>query len=162
MKLTNSAINAIQPTEKEQELSDSGVAGLKIRVSKNTGTKTFYLIYYNSNGRKRKYRIGRFGDIGLPAARKVAQKLKVEIAMGRDPQEEKIGNREEVKRRKISSLRSFLDYQYYPWAEQNQESPYRTKEILERNFKILMGKQISSITCWEIQKWRQLELKRGI
>ena len=63
--LTNSIVSKLEPTDKEQTISDSKITGLKIRVGKlPKGTKTFYL-YYKISGKQKKYRIGKFGDIGV-------------------------------------------------------------------------------------------------
>ncbi len=163
MKLSNKIINEIQPTGKEQEISDTGkgaTTGLKVRVSK-TGGKTFYLIYI-INGKKKKYRIDRFGNIGLPEARKIANKLKAEIHLGNDPQANKVASRVKNKTEKLLVLRTYLDEKYYPHIQHHQKSPGRTKQIMEHNFKFLMQKKINNITKWELEKWRKGRKDAGI
>jgi len=73
-KLSNSFVGKITPISTEQEFSDSEISGLKLRVSKS-GRKTFYQ-FYKFDGKLKKYRIGKFGDIGIPAAHEVARKIK--------------------------------------------------------------------------------------
>lgn len=159
MKLSNTAIGNIQPTDKDQEITDDKVLGLKVRIGKS-GTKTFYL-YYKIDGRKRKYKIGKFGEIGLPVARKAAEKLKAQIALGQDPQAQRQEVRTQAKRDKAENLRTFLDGHYYPFIETHQKSHQRTKWILEHNFKTFMAKPMSSISSLALDRWQKERLDQG-
>ena len=92
-KFTNAKLKAIKPHDKnspstELELSDdSDVSGLKLLVGKS-GSKRF-LLRYTFKGKKRSIAIGKFGDIDINTARKIAQKHKSLIAEGIDPKVEK-------------------------------------------------------------------------
>ena len=84
--LTNKQLDKLQVIDKAMEYSDSKIKSLKLRVPKLTKkdprkiTKVFYL-YYSINGRKHKYKIGNFGDIGLLEARKSAEKLLAQVSL---------------------------------------------------------------------------------
>ncbi|NVJ66202.1 MAG: site-specific integrase [Gammaproteobacteria bacterium] len=90
---TNAKLKSIPPHDKnspstELELTDdSDVVGLKVLVGKS-GNKRF-LLRYTFQGRKRSIAIGRFGDIDVTTARKVAKKYKGLLAEGIDPKEER-------------------------------------------------------------------------
>ncbi|MGI9315850.1 MAG: Arm DNA-binding domain-containing protein [bacterium] len=113
------------PGDSELTVSDSKVTGLKLRVGVS-GTKTFYL-YYKIASKQRKYRIRKFGDIDVPAARDVAQKLKARMAPGEDIQASRVEERETQKRETSAKLRTFLDDHYYSWIEGHQKNPIRTR-----------------------------------
>jgi len=68
--LTNTAIGWLEPQSNDYIVSDTEIKKLKIKVTPS-GSKIFYL-FCKKNGKLNKYRIGKFGDISLPAARKSA------------------------------------------------------------------------------------------
>jgi len=92
-KFTNAKLKSIKPHDKdspstELELSDdSDVSGLKLLVGKS-GNKRF-LLRYTFKSKKCSIAIGKFGDIDVATARKIAQKHKTLIAEGVDPKVEK-------------------------------------------------------------------------
>lgn len=92
-KFTNANLKSIKPHDKnspstELELSDdSDVSGLKLLVGKS-GNKRF-LLRYTFKSKKCSIAIGKFGDIDVATARKIAQKHKTKIAEGTDPKVEK-------------------------------------------------------------------------
>ena len=92
-KFTNAKLKSIKPHDKdspstELELSDdSDVSGLKLLVGKS-GNKRF-LLRYTFKSKKCSIAIGKFGDIDVATARKIAQKHKSLIAEGVDPKVEK-------------------------------------------------------------------------
>ena len=91
-KFTNAKLKAIKPhnkdspsTELELELklelsNDSDLSGLKLLVGKS-GSKRF-LLRYTFQSRKCSIAIGKFDDIDVATARKIAQKHKMLIAEG--------------------------------------------------------------------------------
>ncbi|MCP4298934.1 MAG: DUF4102 domain-containing protein, partial [Proteobacteria bacterium] len=160
INLTNTEISKIEPPDHEKTISDSKITGLKLRIAKNSGIKTFYL-YYKIAGKQRKYRIGKLGDIGVPAAREVASKLRAKIALGEDPQLDRLTERKANKQETGALLRTFLESQYYPWAKVHQKAYYRTKQVLEHNFKTFMNKRMDSISKSDIDNWQKLRLFKG-
>ena len=161
VKLSNSVVKSLPIPEKYDKVQgDTVITGLKVRITKN-GTKTFYL-YYKFDGINRKYRIGKFGDIGVPEARDVAKKLHARIELNEDPQGTLQSEKKQQKVEKASKLKTFLDEKYYPHAEKHQKSPGRTKQILTANFPHLMNKRMDQITPWLMDKWQKERLDKGI
>jgi integrase len=159
--LTNTAIGKLEPDEKkEYVVSDTEIQKLKIRVTPK-GSKIFYL-FWKKNGKQNKYRIGKFGDIGLPAARKSAEKLLAKISLDENPQADRAKERVVQKQEAGAILRAFLDEQYYPWSIQHQKAPDRTKQILEFNFKSFMNNRMGSITKSDMDRWSRKKLAEGI
>jgi len=131
--LTNTKISKLEPKDKPKEyvVSDTEIQKLKIRVTKS-GSKIFYL-FWKKNGKLNKYRIGKFGDIGLPAARKAAEKLLAKISLDENPSADRKAERVVQKQEAGAILRTFLDEQYYPFADSHQKAPQRTRQIIEYN-----------------------------
>lgn len=83
-RFTTSAIaalpaNPLDAAGTELEFSDTEIVGLRI-LSGKTGSKRF-LLRYNFNGRKCSIAIGRFPDVDVATARKIARQYK-DIAQG--------------------------------------------------------------------------------
>ncbi len=83
-KFTNANLKSLpaNSSSTELEVSDTEIIGLKC-LSGKTGNKRF-LLRYKFNGRKCSITIGRFPDIDINQARKVARKYKDMIADGID------------------------------------------------------------------------------
>lgn len=73
---------------------DEREKGLVMAVT-STGTKTFYL-YKRIDGRPERLMLGRYPDISIENARKMAASAKGEIASGQNPQKEKRAIRDEM------------------------------------------------------------------
>lgn len=71
----------------ELEFSDSEINGCKC-LSGKSGSKRFFL-RYSFQDRKASISIGRFPDIDLATARKIARQYKSQIATGIDPKTER-------------------------------------------------------------------------
>jgi integrase len=91
------------------------------------------------------------------------------VAAGRDPQAEKkaakqshIQQQAEEERKESLILRIFLDDHYYPFADQTQKAPHRTRQIIDYNFSFLMDRPMDEVMPLEIERWRSNERKRGI
>lgn len=67
---------------------DTHTAGFVLEV-RESGGKTYYLRYFDANGRQRQHKIGGFGDISFDQARKVARRLRSEVVLGGDPSGDK-------------------------------------------------------------------------
>ena len=157
--LANSAISKLEIKPSEYVVSDTEIPKLKIRVAKS-GSKTFYL-YWKKQGKLNKYRIGRFGDIGIPVARKAAEKLLAKISLDENPQADRNAERVIQKQEAGAILRTFLDEQYYPFAESHQKAPDRTRQILEFNFKVFMKNRMSAISKSDMDRWSKKKLAGG-
>jgi integrase len=81
--LTARQIQGLRATGKQYELVDGQVPGLRLRVSQQ-GTKSFMLLYRHRDA-KRRVRLGRFPELGLAEARRIANRLLAEARAGHDP-----------------------------------------------------------------------------
>lgn len=69
--------------KKKLELFDSAITGFTLEC-RSTGGKTYYL-RYDWEGRQKQYKIGRYEDITFATAKKIAQRLRSEVTVGKDP-----------------------------------------------------------------------------
>ena len=90
MALTETAIRAAKPREKEYNLSDGD--GLLLMVGEK-GAKRWVLRYW-VNGKERRAGLGSYPEIGLADAREKKFQFKRELALGGNPQERKKAERE--------------------------------------------------------------------
>ena len=88
IKLTKTAVDAATPKEREYELRDMIVPGFMLKVTPSGG-KIFMLQYVNNSGVRRKPALGRFGELTVDQARKLAQDWLAEVRHGRDPSADK-------------------------------------------------------------------------
>lgn len=86
-QLKNLPANPADAAGSELEFTDTEVIGLKC-LSDKTGSKRF-LLRYQYKGRKKSIGIGRFPDINLNTARKIARQHKTDVAQGKDPRTER-------------------------------------------------------------------------
>jgi integrase len=84
--------------DEEAEWIDSEQRGLVLRVRRG---RMVWFVRYLFDGSARRYRIGEHPEIGLSTARKLAAVIRGRAAAGQDPQQEKRGQREAARRRKL-------------------------------------------------------------
>ena len=112
-KFTNALIKALNPHDPnspstELELTDdSDVSGLKLLVGKSKSGSKRFLLRYTFQGKK-SISIGRFGEIDVALARKIARKYKAQIAEGIDPKAEKDSYKS------MPTISEFFWYTYFP------------------------------------------------
>ncbi|MGD9841747.1 MAG: tyrosine-type recombinase/integrase [Steroidobacteraceae bacterium] len=84
LKLTKSVVDALPSPVKGQAIyRDSDLTGLALRITSG-GAKTF-VVEKRINGHTRRIKLGRLGDLTPELARRKAQQILGEIAMGADP-----------------------------------------------------------------------------
>ncbi|MDV6253475.1 tyrosine-type recombinase/integrase [Vibrio sp. EA2] len=82
-KLSDTKIKNAEPTDKEYTLSDGGNLYLRIR---NNGSKNWLFIYTDSSTKKRKkIGLGSYPSLALAEVRKIAEKLREQMANNIDP-----------------------------------------------------------------------------
>lgn len=121
-KFTTSTLKALPanpPDAKgtELEFSDTEVIGLRC-LSGKSGSKRF-LLRYQFQGRKCSIGIGRFPDVDLATARKVARQHKANIAMGINPKAERD---ELVNKPQLPTIKEFFYDTYLPLAKKRKRS----------------------------------------
>ena len=72
-----------QPGKAKTDWYDTTVTGFVLEC-RSSGGRTYYL-RYDSAGRQKQYKIGRFEDVSFAAAKKRAVQLRSEVVMGGDP-----------------------------------------------------------------------------
>ncbi|WP_305464142.1 integrase domain-containing protein [Photobacterium leiognathi] len=94
-RLTDKKIKSAKAADKEYNLFDGG--GLRLRVKPN-GAKHWLLNYYRPNSKKRaNLSLGKYPDLSLAIARKLAQEARELLAQDIDPQEDKKRKQQEHK-----------------------------------------------------------------
>jgi integrase len=93
--LTPAFINRLTPlplATSDKAIRDTLRPGLYL-VIQPSGVKSWSVRFRNSEGRTRKYTIGRWADVSISAAREEARRVIEAARLGRDPQEEKLRRR---------------------------------------------------------------------
>jgi len=123
---------------------DAKTPGLCVCVTA-TGARTFYL-YRWLNGGPQRFRIGRYPDLSIEAARAEAKKLTGLMAQGVNPQDAKRAARGELAFRDL-----FTDYLEHH-AKPYKKSWKQDEDQYERYLKPLAGRKVSAVTQAEIQR----------
>jgi len=82
-------------SEKDATFRDSDLKGFAVRVKPN-GSKTYVVIYKNSEGRTRSLALGQHGKMTADEARKAAKVALGQVAGGEDPSEERNSARKAI------------------------------------------------------------------
>lgn len=159
-QLTDRAVRAAKPMEKERLIADGG--GLFLRVLP-TGFKSWLLVY-SFGGKRSKLAIGNAADVPLAAARDTATQERARIAAGADPrvammereaeqsaQREALAAAEILRQREASTLQDMFDAWIINGVQRSDDNAElrRTfgKDILPK-----LGKQpVRSITDTELR-----------
>lgn len=123
---------------------DEREKGLVMAVT-STGTKTFYL-YKRIDGRPERLMLGRFPDISIENARKMAASAKGEIASGQNPQKERRAIRDEMTFKALFTeyMEKYSKVHKRSWAYDERE----VNKFLPHWFK----RKISSIDRAEVER----------
>lgn len=91
VNLTKRTVDAARPTGREFFVWDSAIKGFGLRVTPK-GAKSFVYFYRAGHGRAapaRKPTIGRYGDLTVDEARRIAKEWAAMVAQGGDPSKER-------------------------------------------------------------------------
>ncbi len=135
--------------------NDKRCKGLMLEV-RPTGTKTYFLRYRDQRGKYKQIKLGRGDDISVSQARELGHKMLGNVAMGRDPQEEK------KVARTVPTFQEFAGQKYLPFIKGYKKS-WDTDESLLRNHIIpRFGKlHLDEITREDIMGFHQDKLSSG-
>ena len=134
------------PGQRKFELFDTDCKGLSTEI-RQSGGKTYYLRYRDQRGRIRQQKLGDVRDISLAQAKKVANKLRAQIAMGIDPAEERLA------RRSAPTLGQFVEEQYLPYVKTYKRSWATDVSVLKNHLLPRFGKRyMDEITRQDIVK----------
>jgi integrase len=137
------------------DVFDIGCKGLMLEV-RATGGKTYYLRYSDKRGRIRQLRLADSQDISLVQARRLADAKRAEIAMGKDPAEEK------QIQRSIPTLRQFMQERYLPHIKSYKRAWLADDSYLRNHILPALGsKYLDELTYRDILLFQQGMRKKG-
>lgn len=148
-RFTNTVIAALPANpassrSTESEYSDTEISGLKL-LSGKSGSKRF-LLRYILHGRKCSIAIGRFPDIDVSTARKIARQHKQLIAQGEDPREEK------AKMRAMPTVHEFFYQFYLPQAKRRKSTWQRDEQRFLDHCKSIHNLRYDELTVNHVMK----------
>ena len=127
--LTDLKLRKVKPNAgKRLDIWDTRIPGFGVRISP-AGTKTFVLMYRIHN-RKRRVSIGRYPEIGLADARRIALEMRAQIARQEDPQTK--GNSNTTSFHFNKAVESFVAIHCVRHNRENTR--LETERLLKRNF----------------------------
>lgn len=142
VRLTNTAIKALEPAAKVYDVNDADTPGLLVRVQPS-GVKTYFL-RYRASGKQRYFRIGNPAQVQVAEARLAAKKHLADVVHGIDPQLEK-------QRPKDLTLEQFLEvYKGEASLKWHLEAEARVR----RCFKDLLSLPLAEITDKPVKQYR--------
>jgi integrase len=158
-KITISSIKALHTSD--GRVNDTELSGFHARISPK-GKITYY-VFYRINGKQVNYKLGSYPEITPAQARDLAKAKLGEVANGVDVQAVKKEAKRKTELAKHTKLSSYLEHQYKPWLmTRNSKTFDRIIKTIETGFPDYLDKQLSSITAWDIEKWRNEKTKSGL
>lgn len=170
MKLTKPTLDTLTcpPGRKDRLIFDDSLPGFGVRVTA-TGGKTF-ILQYRRDGRLRRLALGRYGDLTLAEARRLAEAARGRIAQGGDPvteaQAERAERSEAQQRAAVAAAEDAftLDRLMQAWATERLTLRSRTYareavRMLRTVFVGLMGVPVARIDAPAIRA--ALSMRRG-
>ena len=109
----------------KENIWDAHCKGLMLEL-RESGGRTWYLRYVDVRGKQRQLRIGSAEEISLDQARKRADELRGQIALGKDPTEER------AVLKQVPTLAQFVQKRYLPFIKGYKRS-WNIDESLLRN-----------------------------
>lgn len=144
MALTDTAIRAVKPTEKQQKLFDGG--GLFLLVAP-TGTKSWRL-KYRFQGKEKLLALGLYPAVTLKDARERAAAAKKALANDKDPSAEKKQGQLRLQTTFETVAREWHEKQTPAWSENYRK---RTMDNLVKNaFPYIGGRPIAELSAQEL------------
>ncbi len=146
INFTATSIAAVKPPKDSDRafVYDVRTPGLALMITA-AGARTFYR-YQKVNGRPQRIKLGRFPDITVEQARKLAQRAAADISEGLDPQAEKRAARAEMK---------FGDL--FKWFIKNHAKPHKRswskdQQRYDKHISKWKSRPLSAITREEVQR----------
>lgn len=146
MTLSQKLIKSLPcPTGRSKiDYHDAGCKGLMIEV-RATGGRTWYLRYRDGRGKQRQFRMADAQDLSLDQARKRADELRGQVALGQDPAEQK------AVLRQIPTFEEFVDERYLPFIKGYKRSWSTDVSLLQNHLLPRFGKRhLDQITKQDI------------
>jgi len=116
------------PSGKTKEnVWDAQCKGLMLEL-RESGGRTWYVRYVDARGKQRQLRIGDANVVSLEQARKRTDELRGQIALGKDPFEEK------AVLRQVPTLAAFVQERYIPFIKVHRAFPGKAALIFRKKY----------------------------
>lgn len=159
-KLSNNLIKTLITKSQPYEVVDTDIKGFLLRVQPS-GVMTYYYSYRDSEGTRKRYRIGNHGNITPTQARDIAFALSAKVITGIDIQSEKKLKRCQGEKTKRCTLSYFLDNKYEPLILTKHKSGLATAKRIKSNFREYLEFPLKNINTWLIEHWRTEQLMQN-
>lgn len=135
---------------------DSICRGLLLEV-RSTGGRTWYLRYVSARGQRRQLRLGDQCDLSLGQARRMADLLRTEVALGNDPSQE----RQDL--RSVPTFAQFADEQLLPFLKVSKRSWKWDASLLRCHLiPAFGGKTLDAVTRTDVLTFQVTKLESGL
>ncbi len=124
---------------------DAGQPGLTCCVS-TAGSRTFY-VYKWVSGRPERIRLGTFPDLSVENARDLAKSIVGDIAMGKDPMQEKRRARE------VPTLREAFQVWLDTYAKEHRKTWRKDESRFNQHLRRFHGRRLNTIRTAEVALW---------
>ena len=143
------------PGKAKLDYYDTLIPGMVAEVSQS-GRVTLAIRYVAPDGRQKQFKIGRWGDITVAAARKKAQQLRSEVVMGGDPGAKKA-------EAKSIPLYAVIAGQHLAYAKLHLKSYEDTESIVRNHLMPKWGKvRVTAITRAGVAQWLAEKRSAGL
>lgn len=149
--LTQMAVDKLTTPTTKIDYRDTRLKGLVLRVMPS-GTKSYYCEY----ARGKRVWLGRADVLGVSEARESARAILADFYRGIDPVEAR------KPKAVIPTYREFLDGDYGAWARSNQKGHEQNLKRLATAFKTLLDRPLDAITGLDVERWRAVQVERGL
>ncbi|WP_249671632.1 site-specific integrase [Pseudomonas abieticivorans] len=152
-KITAKLLKSLKPQEKSYRVHDTMQPGFSIRVLPSGHAS--YMVTWERN---KAITLGRVGKMTLEQARTEALQHLAEAHAHGEPLAVTQGRRDNG----VTTLRAFLDDEYYPWFRALHKSYDKTRLAIEHGFSDFMELRISDISIRDLESKRTNWLGSGL
>lgn len=150
MRITQAVLGTLTPGS--YDVPDEEQRGLVLRV-RPSGTHSWLVRL----GRGKWYTLGHADVIPPAKARRLARERLGEQAAGEDPIAKK-----KIAKRNATTFGEFLTKQYAPWATAHLKSAETTVARVQVTFADLLGRRLTEISAFAVERWRIARHAAGI
>ena len=132
------------------EYYDTNVTGLTLEV-RPSGGRTFWLRFRDGYGKQKQYRIGNAADLSVDKARKEAQRLRGQIALGHDPAQARVAKKAIITVAELGAI--YLDYARGRKRSHDIDERYVRNHIIPQFGKLRLDQvRQNDVTAWLASK----------
>ena len=151
--LTQSYVSSLKPNpEKPIWITDDEIKNLKLYIG-SSGTKVWYLYYYDTNGKKASKKLGLADKLTVAQARIMAQDVGARVIRGENLKKEKPSPK--------FTYGEFLKNYYEPWVVSHRKSGRETMRSINTAFDFLLSQPIEDLSIIELEQWRTKRMREG-